>query len=215
MTTLQSERLHNMLHHIAVEAFAAHLLNHCSQDIEPIVAVFIAGAGFVIVVALSVVGVFIRVHRVEALPVALRVVEARGVAHQHFGGNHHIGIFGIAHFKLQILIHVGSQVHLTFFGELHNGSGGKRFGNAGDAENGIGSHILTQFAAFQAKTVGVGNFVVFHHHHIGTHHFQAIHHRGEIRHKSRIVESLRLLQVFAWLGTRCGSHQQKAHQKSC
>ena len=65
-----------MLHDVAVEALSAHLLNHSRHDIERIVAVFIAGAGTVVVVALGVVGVGGRVHSVETLPIALRIVEA-------------------------------------------------------------------------------------------------------------------------------------------
>ena len=76
VAALQAQRLHDVLHDVAVEALSAHLLNHCRHDIERIVAVFIPGARTVVVVALGVVGVSGRVHSIETLPIALRIVEA-------------------------------------------------------------------------------------------------------------------------------------------
>ena len=88
------------------------------------------------------------------------------MAQEHFERDRHIGVFRIAHLEIKVFVHISLQVEFAFFHQLHDGCGGKRLRDAGDAENGVGCHFLAAFTVLQAETVGVDNLVVLHHHHI-------------------------------------------------
>ena len=88
------------------------------------------------------------------------------MAQEHFERDRHIGVFRVAQLEIKIFVHISLQVEFALLHQLHDGCGGKRLRDAGDAENGVGRHLLAAFTVFQAETVGVDNLVVLHHHHI-------------------------------------------------
>ena len=122
-----------MVDHILVEAFSGKLLDEGTHQVEIEVAVFVSGAGLIVVVALFPVGVGGRIYYIQ-YKVPLAVIEAGGVGHQHLQGDYLFRILGVADGEAGQFAGIRIQSNQPLFNELHHGSGAERLGDGGDAE---------------------------------------------------------------------------------